>query len=64
LQLATMVQATYLIALCWIAAYDITVLSINPLRIPPCELKNKTVLWLPKTNIMLLGSLHISHDHQ
>ena len=35
---------------------DTTVLFIHPLGMTQCELKNKTVVYLPKTNIMLLGS--------
>ena len=69
LQLATMVQPTYLITFYRITECDTTVLFIyylfiDLLGMPPCELKHKTMMYFPKTTRMILGSLHISHDHQ
>ena len=56
--LTTIIQSTYLIALCWFSINDTTVLFINPLRLCNCEIKNKTGVYLPKTNRKLLGYLH------
>jgi hypothetical protein len=39
-----------------ITANDTIVLFINPLVLGPSEFENKTVMYLPKTNRMLLGS--------
>jgi hypothetical protein len=51
-----MVQPTYLITFCWNTEHDTTVLFVHTLGMTQCELKDKTVVYLPKTNRMLLGS--------
>ena len=51
-----MVQAAYLISVCWLSPNDITVLFINTLWLCPGEFKNKIVVYLPKINRIRLGN--------
>ena len=51
-----MVQNTYLTAFCWIMTNNTTVLFIYPFGLCQRVFKNKTGVYLPKSNRMLLGN--------